>query len=55
MTAEFSTKSTNTVIRDPQPHPEGTYRVLEESVIVDRYKRIAFQRALQLERIEEES
>ena len=35
--------------------PVATYQVLEDSVVIDRYKRIAFQRSLQLGRIESDS
>ena len=35
-------------------YAEGTYRILEGSVMVDKYKRIAFQRSLQLERLKKD-
>ena len=34
------------------PYEVGTYRVKEESITIDKFKRIAFQRSLELERIE---
>ena len=36
------------------PYPVGTYRLLEDSVGIDRFKRIAFQRTLELELVGEE-
>ena len=40
---------------DQAPFAEGTYRLLSESVTIDKYKRIAFQRSLALEKTENDS
>ena len=36
------------------PYAVGTYRLLEDSVGIDRFKHVTFQRALQLELVTEE-